>query len=250
MISELPRRSRRQEPDPRYMTWVGHLEELRRRLIVTILATAAGSVVGWFVAPTVVHLLDAPLQASLHGHGRLVVTTVYGGFTLQLKVALIVGFFLALPVTLYQAWGFVAPAFGSGPNRYAPLFIGSGLGLFAAGATTGFLVIPLAIHFFVGFQSTDVQILPFASDYVGFISLILVVFGLSYELPLVLVSLSAAGIISSRWLASKRIVAFFACFVFAMVVTPGADFVSPLILGSILYVLFECSIVVSRLIGR
>jgi Sec-independent protein secretion pathway component TatC len=144
MISELPRSFRRHEPDPRYMTWVGHLEELRRRLVVAILAIGAGSVVGWFAA----------------------------------------------------------------------------------------------------------QILPFASDYVGFISLILAVFGLSYELPLVLVSLSAAGIISSHWLASKRIVAFFACFVFAMVVTPGADFVSPLILGSILYVLFECSIVVSRLIGR
>jgi sec-independent protein translocase protein TatC len=186
----------------------------------------------------------------LHGHGRLIVTTVYGGFTLQLKVAIIVGFAVALPVTLFQVWGFVAPAFGSVPNRSAPLFIGSGLGLFAAGATIGFFVIPLAVSFFVQFQGTDLQLLPFANDYVGFVALILLVFGISFELPLVLVSLSAVGITSSRWLASKRLVAFFSTFVFATVVTPGADFVSPLILGGILYVLFESSIVISRLMGK
>ena len=250
MISELPRRPRRREPDPKYLTLVGHLTELRRRLIVAILAIAAGSVAGWFLAPAVIHVIDAPLRASLHGHGRLVVTTVYGGFTLQLKVAIIIGFAFALPVTLYQLWGFLAPAFGSAPNRYGPIFIGSGLGLFAAGATTGFLVIPLAVSFFATFESRDVQLLPFANDYVGFVALILIVFGLSFELPLVLVSLSAMGITSSRRLASKRMVAFFGCFVFATVVTPGADFVSPLILGSILYVLFESSIVIGRFIGK
>ena len=250
MISQLPRRPRHREPDPKYLTVVGHLTELRRRLIVSILAIATGSVAGWFLAPGLIHLIDAPLRASLRGHGQLIVTTVYGGFTLQLKVAIIIGFACALPVTLYQLWGFVAPAFGAGPNRYGPLFIGSGLGLFAAGATTGFLVIPLAVSFFVKFQSSDLQLLPFANEYVGFVALILIVFGLSFELPLVLVSLSAVGITSSRWLASKRLVAFFGCFVFATVVTPGADFVSPLILGGILYVLFESSILISRFIGK
>jgi sec-independent protein translocase protein TatC len=119
-----------------------------------------------------------------------------------------------------------------------------------AGATTGFLVIPLAITFFTKFQGSDVQLLPFANEYVGFVALILVVFGLSFELPLVLVGLSAARITSPRWLASKRLVFFFGVFVFATVVTPGADLVSPLILGGILYLLFEISILISRLIGR
>jgi sec-independent protein translocase protein TatC len=256
MIDRLPRRPEYadplsgQEPDPKYMTWVEHLDELRRRLIVGILAIALGSVAGWFLAPATIHLIDAPLRASLHGQGRLVVNTIYGGFTLQLKVAITVGFALALPVTFFQLWGFVAPAFGPAASRYGPIFIGSGLGLFAAGATTGFLVIPLAISFFVKFQSSDLQLLPFASEYVSFVALILVVFGISFELPLVLVSLTALGITSSRWLASKRIAAFFACFVFATVVTPGADWVSPLILGGILYVLFELSIVISRLLGK
>jgi sec-independent protein translocase protein TatC len=92
--------------------------------------------------------------------------------------------------------------------------------------------------------------LPFASEYVGFITLILVVFGISYQLPLALVSLTAAGLTSSHWLASKRLYFFFGVFIFATLATPGADWISPLILGSILYVLFEASVLVSRLIGK
>lgn len=250
MISQLPRRPQARVPDPKHMTIVGHLEELRRRLIVSILSVAAGAVAGWFLAPAVIHLLDAPLRASLHSQGRLIVNTVYGGFTLQLKISIIVGFAFALPVTTTQCWGFLAPAFGPGANRYGPLVITSALGLFVAGATTGFFVIPLAVTFFTHFQGPDVQVLPFANEYVGFVALILVVFGVSFELPLVLVGLSAARITSSLWLASRRLQFFFGIFVFATIVTPGADFVSPLILGGILYVLFEISILISRFIGR
>jgi sec-independent protein translocase protein TatC len=237
-------------PDPKYMSIVEHLSELRRRLIVAIVAVAAGSVAGWFLAPSVVHLLDAPLRAHLGSHGRLVVNTIYGGFTLQLKIAIMLGFTAALPVTVWQLWAFVAPAFGSRPNRYGPIWMGSFLGLFAAGATVAFLVIPLTITFFTKFQGADVEVLPFASEYVSFVALIVIVFGLSFELPLALVSLTMAGVTSSGWLASKRLYAFFAVFIFATVATPGADWVSPLILGGILYVLYEASVLVSRLLGK
>lgn len=250
MISQFSPRSRSPNPNPKYMTVIEHLEELRRRMIISMVAVALGSVAGWFLAPFVIHLLDAPLRASLHGQGRLIVNTIYGGFTLQLKVAVIVGFAFALPVTVSQIWLFLAPAFGSGARRFGPLVISSALGLFVAGVITGFLVIPLAVSFFTTYQDSDVQLLPFASEYVGFVALILVVFGLSFELPLVLVGLSAGGITSSRWLASKRLMFFFGVFLFATVATPGADWVSPLILGGILYVLFEASVLISRLLGE
>jgi sec-independent protein translocase protein TatC len=236
--------------DPKVMTFVQHLEELRRRLIFCLLAVAAGSIVGWWQAGRIIGLIDAPLRSQLGDHGRLVVTTVYGGFTLQLKVALVVGFALALPVTVSQLWAFVAPAFGAGANRWAPIWMTSAIALFVAGATTGFFTIPLAVSFFAHFQGPNLQLLPLATEYIGFVTLILLVFGVSFELPLVLVTLSAAGITSSRWLASKRLIAFFACFVFATVATPGADWVSPLILGGILYVLFELGVLISRLIGK
>lgn len=250
MTVSTPPRPRRQI-DPRYMTFVEHLDELRGRLVKAVLAIVLGSILGWFLAPHTIALIDAPIKRVLgQVGGRLVVDTIYGGFTLDLKIAIIIGFIIALPVTVYQFWAFVSPAFGENVNRWGAIWITSALVLFSAGAVTGWFVIPLAVTFFSKFQNQNTEILVFASQYVSFIVLILVVFGISFELPLVLVSLSALGITSSRWLSSKRLVFFFGLFIFATVVTPGADFFSPIILGGILYVLFELSIVVSRLIGK
>lgn len=251
MTVNAPHSPRYSEPDPKYMTFVEHLGELRQRLVICILAIGGGSVIGWLLAGRAIHLIDEPLCKNLGPkHCQLIATQVYGGFTLQLKVAIIIGFVIALPVTVYQLWRFMAPAFGAGANRWAPIWMLSALLLFSAGAITGYFVIPLAISFFTKFQGPDVTILPFASEYVGFVSLILLVFGVSFELPLVLVSLTAIGITSSHWLASKRIYFFFGIFAAATVITPGADWVSPLILGAILYVLFEASLIVSRLLGK
>ncbi len=251
MSVNAPRSLRFRQPDPKYMTFVEHLNELRHRLVVCLVAISAGSVAGWFLAGRAIHILDQPLCHALGpNHCRLIVNQVYGGFTLQLKVAIIIGFMFALPVTIFELWGFVAPAFGPQANWWAPIWMASALLLFVGGAVTGYFVIPLAINFFAHFQGTDVQILPFASEYVGFVSLILLVFGISYELPLVLVSLTTAGITSSRWLASKRVYFFFGIFAVATVVTPGADWISPLILGGILYILYELSLIVSRLLGK
>lgn len=233
------------------MTFVEHLDELRGRLVKSVLAIALGSVVGWFLAPHTIALIDGPLQKSLGKvGGKLVVDTIYGGFTLDLKIAIIIGFGLAMPVTIYQLWAFIAPAFGSGTNRWGPVWMLSALILFSAGALTGWFVIPLAVTFFSKFQNQNTEILVFASQYVSFIVLILAVFGISFELPLVLVSLAAVGLTSSRWLSSKRLIFFFGIFIFSTVVTPGADLFSPLILGGILYVLFELSILVVRLMGK
>jgi sec-independent protein translocase protein TatC len=237
------------QPDPKYMTFVEHLDELRHRLIICVVSIAVGSVIGWFLAKTVIKLLVAPVHKYL-GAKTLYVPQVYGAFTINLKVAVILGFAFALPVTLYQIWGFVAPAFGAKANRVAPIAITTAIVLFLAGVFTGYEVVPLALQFFGKFQDSNLQVIPFASEYIGFISLILLVFGISFELPLVLVSMSAIGITSSRWLGRKRAHFFFGIFIFSTVATPGADAVSPIILGAILYVLFELSILVSRLIGK
>lgn len=249
MSAEPSQQSRYRPVDPKYMTLIEHLSELRRRLFISVLAIAAGSIIGWFLAPGVLHLIEIPVKEYI---GKSIyLDTVYGGFTLQLKLAVFVGFAFALPVTTYQLWGFMAPAFGPAANRWAPIWIISAMVLFFAGAATGYAVFPLAIRFFAGFQGRlGVTILPFASQYVGFISLILLIFGISFELPLALVTLSAAGVTSSRWLGSKRLHFFFGIFIFAMLVTPGADPISPLILGGILYILFELAIIVSKLIGK
>lgn len=250
MTAQAPQRPQYREPDPKYMTFVEHLQELRQRLFFSILAIALGSVAGWFLAPHVIHLLDVPICQHMKGPCKLYVDNVTGAFTLTLKVAIMIGFAFALPVTISQLWAFVAPAFGNGANRWAPIWMVSALALFVGGAATGYYIIPLALGFLNKFQTADIQTLVFASNYIGFVAVILIVFGISFELPLVLVSLTAAGITSSRWLSSKRVYAFFAIFLFATIATPGADLISPLILGGILYILFEASIIVSRLLGK
>lgn len=250
MSVEAPRRPRHREPDPKYMTFVEHLQELRIRLFISILAIALGSVAGWFLAPQVIHLIDIPVCQHFKSNCHLYVDNVTGAFTLTLKVAIIIGFIFALPVTVSQIWAFIAPAFGGSANRWAPLWMLSALILFAGGAVTGYFIIPLALGFLNQFQTQNIQTLVFASNYIGFVMVILVVFGISFELPLVLVSLTSLGVTSSRWLAAKRVYAFFGIFLFSTVVTPGADLISPLVLGGILYILFEVSIVVSRLLGK
>jgi sec-independent protein translocase protein TatC len=231
------------------MTFVEHLDELRHRLIICVVAIALGSVGGWFLAKPVIKLLVAPVRKYLHAK-TLYVPQVYGAFTINLKIAVIIGFAFALPVTLYQIWAFVAPAFGSKANRVAPIAISTAILLFAAGVVTGYEVMPLALQFFGKFEDSNLQVIPFASEYIGFISLILLVFGISFELPVVLVGMASIGITSSRWLGRKRAHFFFGIFIFSTVATPGADPVSPIILGGILYLLFELSILVSRLIGK
>jgi sec-independent protein translocase protein TatC len=244
-----PRQRRSREPDPKYMTFVEHLEELRHRLIICVIAITGGSVVGWFLAGRVIKLLVEPVRQYLHVK-TLYVPQVYGPFTINLKIAIIIGFAIALPVTIYQMWAFVAPAFGARANRVAPIAITSALLLFAAGLVTGYEVIPLALKFFNQFQGQNIQVIPFASEYIGFISLVLLVFGISFELPVVLVALTSIGITSSRGLARRRAHFFFGIFIFSTVATPGADPVSPIVLGGILYVLYELSMVVSRLLGK
>ncbi len=244
-----PSRSFHKEPDPKYMSFVEHLEELRRRLIVSVLAITLGSIAGWFLAKPAIALLVSPVRRYLHVK-TLYVPEVYGAFTINLKIAVIIGFAFALPITMYQVWGFVAPAFGGKASRVGPVVITSALLLFSAGVVTAYEVVPLALQFFGKFEDQNLQIIPFASEYIGFISLILLVFGISFQLPLVLVSLSAVGLTSSRWLARKRVHFFFGIFIFSTVATPGADAVSPIILGAILYALFEISILVSRAIGK
>jgi sec-independent protein translocase protein TatC len=197
----------------------------------------------------VIKLLVAPVRKYLHAK-TLYVPQVYGAFTINLKIAVIIGFAFALPVTLYQIWAFVAPAFGAKANRVAPIAISTAILLFAAGVVTGYEVMPLALQFFGKFEDSNLQVIPFASEYIGFISLILLVFGISFELPVVLVGMASIGITSSRWLGRKRAHFFFGIFIFSTVATPGADPVSPIILGGILYLLFELSILVSRLIGK
>jgi len=239
------------------MSFVEHLEELRRRLIVMIAAVVILGIVGWFLAPHILSLLERPLcLAEKHAHYnhsfscRLFTTSIYGAFTLKLKVAVVTGIILSFPIILSQAWAFVVPALPTRFYRYGPFVIAAGIVLFAAGGVTAYEVMPLAINFFIGQGGNLVTIIADGSNYISFVTLIVLVFGISFEMPLVLDLLCIAGITNSRWLWKKRVVVFFIIFAVATLITPGADWISPLVLGAVLYVLYLISLLVARALGH
>lgn len=244
------------EPDPKVMSFIEHLEELRRRLIIMAVAVAVLAVVGWFLSGTILHLLTHPLFAAESKHGyfkhfkHLFTTSIYGAFTLKLKIAAVTGIILAFPIILYESWAFVVPALPGRFYRYGPYVITGGILLFAAGALTAYEVMPLAINFFIGQGGNEITVLADGSNYISFVTLIVLVFGVSFEMPLILDLLCFAGITNSRWLWRKRVIAFFVIFAVSTVITPGADWISPLVLGAVLYVLFLGSIVVARVTGH
>lgn len=242
------------EPDPKVMSFIDHLQELRFRLMIMAGSVVAFSILGWFLEPYVFNTLAAPLLSALKAHhnfiDKVVYSSIVGAFTLKLKLSIITGVVLSIPILVQQAWGFVVPALPKSLYRFGPYVMVAGVLLFVAGGLTGYKIMPLAITFFVSQASNSTAFVPEASNYVSFVSLIVLVFGVSFEMPLVLVLLCLAGITNSGWLWRKRVVAFFIIFAVSTVITPGADWISPLILGGMLFILYLTSLVVAKALGH
>jgi sec-independent protein translocase protein TatC len=237
------------DPDPKNMTVVEHLEELRQRLFVCVIAAAVATLVSLFFYNQVIQLLLHPLLGVHNlafGH-KLAVSTVTGGLFLRIKLALLPAAVVSLPVWLYELWMFVAPAFEIETRRYVVPFVGLGMVLFLIGATIGYLVFPRYFGFLTGLAGPDVVFIPDANNILSQFTILLLVFGGVFELPVVLTLLSRVNIVSSAFLRRNRKVSFFAALFAGMIITPGADPVTPLIVGVLLIVLYEFSIILIRL---
>ncbi|SRR5579875_513026 len=238
------------DPDPKEMTIVEHLEELRHRLIVCILTVAAGAVVGWFLVGTVFDLLVAPIAP--YKHAQLVLGTLTDGFVIELKVAIAIGIAIGLPVLLYQAWMFIAPAVSVEARNYAVPFVLVGIVLFMIGGVAGYLVFPRVVQFLLGQAGHLKDTVPLITvgSYVGQFALVIVIFGAVFELPVVMTFLALIGVTSSRFLRSKRRYAGMVGLVLAMIITPGADPITPFVTAIAVYLLYEIGILSVRLIHR
>ncbi len=237
------------DPDPKEMTIVEHLEELRRRLIICIATVTGGSAVGWFFKDWLFGVLDAPLRQY---HISLIVTKVTDFFVINLLLSVAIGIALVLPVLLYQTWMFIAPAVDLKARRYTVPFVLVGIVLFAIGAVIGYLIFPRVVGFLVG-QGSDlvgVKLLPTLPDYIKQFALVIIIFGLVFELPVVLTFLSMLGVVSSHFLRSKRRYAWMLGLIVAMIITPGADPFTPFITWAIVNLLYEVSILSVRLLHR
>lgn len=230
------------------MTIIEHLEELRHRITIGAISIVVGAVAGWFITPHVVQYLE---DAARKLGGKFFSPTILGPFGLELKLSFLIGFVIASPMVLYQIWGFVAPGLTRRERRYALPFSLIGGALFAGGALTGVLVVPLAIQFLTHFfQVLDLEQLLDIDKYIMFITLIAVIFGITFELPIFMVGFSLLGVVNSRFFIQKFKIAIFVIYGAAMVITPGADLVSPLVLGTFLIVLYWLGVLLIRVIGR
>lgn len=233
------------------MPFLDHLEELRWRILWSLLALAAGVAVGFFLVQQfdVLALLRAPIAPYLPD-GRLFVTRPAEPFLITVKLALGVGVVLAAPVIFSQLWAFLAPALYEEEKRVIVPALIAGAGLFVVGVVMAYLwVLPAALRFLLMFQREDLETIITVTAYLGFAIQLIVAFGLVFELPLFMVLLSALGLVEPRTFARHRPIALVVACVVAAVVTPP-DVVSMVLMLGPLWVLYEGGIVVGRLVHR
>ncbi len=232
--------------DGSVMSLVDHLSELRKRIGISLLAVILGSVVGFVVAPNLISIVKAPLGSDK----PLFYTGLGDAFFINLKIALVAGIALAMPIILWQLWAFVSPGLTREERRLARPWVPLALVFFITGVAVAYFILPYASAFLLGFSSADLQPLITADKYFDFITTLFLAFGLVMEYPIVLVLLSKVGIISSARLRSSRRFVILVIAVVSAVATPGGDIVSPIVLGVTMYLLYELSIVLIRVGGR
>lgn len=233
------------------MPFLDHLEELRWRILWSLLAVGAGTVIGFVLDQYfgVMEILIRPVRPFLAGE-ELAYFNPATPFFVTLKLALVVGIILATPVVVYQVWAFFAPALKEEERRIIVPSLYFGLVLFCAGvALAYFWVLPLALRFLSGFQQAFLVATIEVGEYLGFVTKLLIAFGVVFELPVVVMILSALGLVTPTFLKSKRRHAIVGITVLAAMVTPG-DIASTLLMIAPMILLYEVSIVLSRAIHR
>jgi sec-independent protein translocase protein TatC len=231
--------------EPAVMSLADHLGELRTRILKALAAVVAFGVIGYWQSGRIIDLLRSPI-----GDRDLISLSASGPFFLYLKIALVVGIILGMPVILYQAWAFVAPGLTQEERRIVRPWIPVALLFFAIGVGVAWLVLPFALTFLFSFESDAIKITLTIDNYFGFVTTMFLAFGLTMQFPIVLYVLSRVGIVTSARLQSARRYVILGIAVFAAVVTPGGDLVSPTVLGLTMLVLYEISIFVIRRSGH
>ena len=229
------------------MSLVDHLGELRTRLVRSILAVAMGSAVGFYFMRDIQRILISPLPDAAE---RLQILDPGGAFAITLRISLVVGIILAMPVLLYQFWAFVSPGLTASERRTMRPWIPLALFFFSLGVGIAWLVLPFAVAFLLSFTNEFLVANLAAAPYFDFVTTMFLAFGLILEFPIVLYALSRVGIATSARLASSRRIVILAIAIFAALATPGGDVVSPIFLGGTMYILFELTVVAIRRSGK
>ena len=239
-------------PESAEMPFLDHLEELRWRILWSLLALMVGVVIAFvlFMNLDVIGILEKPILPFLGGR-KLVYTHPGDPFQIVMGASVPLGIVLAMPVIVYQVWAFVAPALFSHERKVIiPVFFGA-IFLFLGGASLCyFFVLPLALKWLMGFQSAALEPMITASEYFGFATSMTLAFGLSFELPIVILLLATLGIVTPAFLSKYRRHAIVACVIIGAFLTPGDLVWTTLLMAVPLYMLYEVSIVLAIIVHR
>ena len=227
------------------MSVIEHLEALRRALIISLVAWAAATTGAFFISGHVIELLitRAGIQHAIYLQPA-------GGVLNTLKVAIYIGIIIASPIVSQQVWWFVSPGLHPRERRFILPLIVATIFFFALGVAVAVFALPLYLNVLNRFSPPDVTYLPDLSQFISFVLLMVIGFGIVFELPVVLFVLGMLRITNSRWLYKRRPYFFLGLGLLANFLTPGADPLTPLIMFIPLYVFFEGTALLLKLLGR
>ncbi|GAB3412573.1 twin-arginine translocase subunit TatC [Flindersiella endophytica] len=244
------------DPEGR-MTLVEHLAELRSRLMIAVLTIVVGMVITWIFYEPIFNLLKEPFWSTINQlkqerglDAKLVIGDVAGPLMLQLKVSLVGGLVVSSPVWLYQIWAFIMPGLHRNERKWTMVFVGTAAPLFIIGVVVGYLAMPKGLNVLIDFTPMEVSNFVQLDTYLSFTLRLLVVFGISFEIPIFVILLNLVGILSVARLKKWRAPIIFILFVFAAVATPSTDPITMLILALPMSALFLASEVIARFIER
>jgi sec-independent protein translocase protein TatC len=235
------------------MPFLDHLEELRWRIIYSLIGIMIGLGVGLYCsfAFDLIGVIQAPVLPYLGGR-HLALLHPMDGFTIHIQIAFVIALAIAAPLVLYQLWAFMAPALHKPEKRVIiPVLFGSVV-LFTFGAAMAwFLVLPISLKWLYGINAGNLDAMYAASEYFSFATNMILAFGIAFQLPLLLIALSALGILSARVLNNSRKWAVLLIFIAAAVISPGDAITATIALAVPLYFLYEVSVVIAFVIeGR
>ena len=230
------------------MSVVDHLRELRDRIIWSLIAIAVGSTLVFIFFGPIVHLLMAPYKSQTHQ--ALIYTGVIEGFMIRIKVAAYGGLVVASPVVFFHLWRFITPGLNPNEKRYAVPFVVSAIVLFLGGTVVAAFTLPPALKFLLAVGGNDLHPLITANSYLTLIFLMALAFGVSFEFPILMMFLLLARIVHTSQLRKVRKYAFLGIVVFAAVITPSQDPISLFAMAIPMYLLYEASIIIGRILKR
>lgn len=241
------------------MTLVAHLTELRNRVAKALLALLVATAIAfWWYDHGLGLFIRAPycgLDPHLRFGGEssgcgLLITDVFGGVFIRLKVAFLAGAVLSAPFWLYQLWAFITPGLKRHEKRYGVAFVAVSTLLFAAGAVLAYISLSKGLQVLLSLAGNGVVVALTAQDYIGFVLSLLVAFGVSFEVPLIAVALNLVGVLPYELLAKSRRWLFFLTIVFAAFITPTQDPFTMLLMAVPMIALFEGAIQIARVVDK